>query len=100
MADTLPVDTTSPAIAGLARPGFQPETAKDRAIRLEHLINPTPEDWARIDAQLDARHVRSRGSMPAEYVHLLCDADSDAVTRPFPYLRKGISARLIDGGQS
>jgi len=26
----------------------------------------------------------------AEWSHLLCDADEDAVTRPFVYLKKGI----------
>lgn len=42
----------------------------------------------------------TRDGIRAEIAHLLYDADSDSVTRPFPYLRKGISARLIDGGQS
>lgn len=96
VADIFPVDTTSPAIAELTRRfGFAPETAEERAIRIEHLINPTAEDWARIDAH----HVPARAGDLFEYVHIKCDANADDVTRPFPYLRKGISARLIDGGK-
>lgn len=75
---------------------------------------PTP-DIARLDvplAQLDAdlqflrlkreaadRDARIRRGLLGEYGHLLHDADPDAVTRPFPCIDKGTSARLIDGGQ-
>lgn len=96
MADVLPADTTSPAIAELIRPGVQPETPEERAFRLEHLINPTAEDWARIEA----RHVKASEGVRAEYAHLLYDADPDLVTRPFPYPGESISDQLIDGGES
>jgi len=70
------------------------ETPEERKARLAHLINPPAEDWAR----LEALHVKAPAGEVAEYVHIKCDADPDAVTRPFPYLRKGISSRR--GGQS
>ncbi|MFE2850643.1 hypothetical protein ACFXJO_05845 [Streptomyces lavendulae] len=73
------------------------------------MSEPTPQ-IARLDADLQMLVLkrtaaadeaeRLRQGLLAEYSHLLHDADSDAVTRPFPYLRRGISARLIDGGQS
>ncbi|MFE2164817.1 hypothetical protein ACFXB3_07055 [Streptomyces sp. NPDC059447] len=74
---------------------------------------PTP-DIARLDVplhQLDAdlqflrlkreaaeQEARIRDGIRAEIAHLMCDADPGASTKPFPYLRKGISARR--GGQS
>lgn len=76
--------------------GCEPQHLAERASRIDHLINPTAEDWARIDAQ----HVQASKGERLEYAHLKYDADSDAVTRPFTYLGKGISARLIDGGKA
>lgn len=89
MADTLPADTTPQAVANLA-----PAPASDM-VRLD-------ADLALFRLKREAaeaeREARIRDGIRAEIAHLKCDADPNAATRPFPYLRKGVSPRR--GGQS
>ncbi|MFE2324656.1 hypothetical protein ACFXD5_12175 [Streptomyces sp. NPDC059385] len=72
---------------------------------------PSPQELARRAAAAEhlAQMAAEAGLTPEEYIrlgeraiagHLLHDADPGAATRPFPDLRKGTPARLIDGGQS
>ncbi|OLZ72524.1 hypothetical protein AVW11_03790 [Streptomyces amritsarensis] len=43
------------------------------------------------------RAARLQDGIRAENSHLLHDADTDAMTRPFPYMRKGTTARAASG---
>ncbi|MER6778407.1 MULTISPECIES: hypothetical protein [unclassified Streptomyces] len=90
MADLLPIDTASPARAELTPAGIArlnvPLAQLDLDLQALRLKRETE------------REARIRDGIRAEMAHLKYDADPDAFTRPFPYLRKGITTRL--GGQS
>lgn len=49
---------------------------------------PVPRTIADLDVSVEVLEARLRDGRLAEYAHLLCDADADAETRPFPYLVK------------
>jgi hypothetical protein len=113
--DILPIDTGSPARAELTpdpapgRARLDARTAAEAEAthwRRLGLAEPDKASLAQLDADLQSlrlkreteREARIRDGIRAEMAHLKYDADPDAVTRPFPYLRKGVSARR--GGQS
>jgi hypothetical protein len=87
------------AEAGTAKAMFEAADAFDAAGDMHgRAVASKLRELAVLAHALEAARLRS--GIRAENAHLLYDADADAVTRPFTYLGKGISARLIDGGQS
>lgn len=110
MADLLPVDTTSPAVAALTPPIArldvplaqldadlqQLRSKREAAERQARYLRVEAEHAAEAGLTVDDYRRRCRLS---DYGHLLHDADADASTNPFPCLSKGVSARYIDGGQ-
>jgi hypothetical protein len=101
--------TTPRRIADVDRPLVELEAVARTSTRPPY--SPSREELARQAAAAEHldRMATRLGLSPEEYIrlggraiegHLLHDADPDAVTRPFPDLCKGVSARLIDGGQS
>ncbi|NXY96399.1 hypothetical protein HYE82_18785 [Streptomyces sp. BR123] len=96
MADTLPITTASPALAELPPPAsgrYVPsvEEMARQAAAVEHLAQVAAGEHLTADELV-------RQALLAEYAHLKCDADVDAYTQPFPYLRRGVTARR--GGTS
>jgi hypothetical protein len=100
VADTLPIGSSSLARAELTPPAalslpVLQETAEEREARYQRAEDHLAACAA--EAGMTPDEYRRQGLL-AEYAHLKCDADPDAYTKPFPYLRKGVSARR--GGQS
>lgn len=56
----------------------------EREVRVQHLLYPTADDWARVKAT----HIKADPGEQAEYRHLLHDADPDSTVPPFVDLTK------------
>ena len=52
--------------------------------RVQHLLYPTADDWARVKAT----HIKADPGEQAEYRHWLHDADPDSTVPPFVDLTK------------
>ncbi|KOU50531.1 hypothetical protein ADK55_18455 [Streptomyces sp. WM4235] len=103
------MDTTSASLADLTPPIARLDVPLAQLVAaLSKPYQPSPQELARQAAAEEhlAQVAAGLGLTPEEYIaaggraveaHLLHHADADDVTRPFPDLRKGIPARLIDG---
>ncbi|MCX4543832.1 hypothetical protein [Streptomyces sp. NBC_01565] len=93
--DVPPAELTPAIRKSQPRPPYtpSPEELARQAAAAEHLAQVAAEQGLSLEEYV-------RAGSHATDMHWLHDADPGARTRPFPDLRKGTPARLIDGGQS